>query len=385
MRIETVVLVAAVLGLVACDNGSTEPARPSLTGEWSFTFRATGQDGSGQGLVVPHVYLKDDVNGVVSGYMNGYTLMGRRSGNTLELTAVTQKGAFPVAASYLELHAVAADSVAGTGETPMPGDSAGAVASMISGAVTGTRVAELSVAAIDAKLADPTSPIGLGGSWSSYCDLVSGALAFVVGDLTGNTIRPMGGCAFSRDGGGNYLFGRDAPGSSTPVWTQNVYVPNEMVWTKPWEDPCPSRRYDFNFSYKGPTILRVANDILGYSKDARGSYYDGLSKFLNPGEAVNGLADKLNAFGAKYGDYAFILVTHERTKWVGLYVITQMNGVDPTGEAIVKTVATAFGAEVRTGRKISDHFDLKRNVVPGACGDYVGFAYLVGTADVDLD
>jgi len=387
MHVRDAALVALLLGFAACDgNAPVAPdSQSAVAGEWSFTLHVPGQPSSDSGAVTQSGVLLKEKDGQVTGLAGSLLVMGQKTGDELRLALVQNGDVFPVPQTYLTLKLVGRDSVEGSGQTPQPHDSLTGDAALEGSppnaasatfSVTGTRTTAMSEAAVETAMNNASG--GMLQGLPSTCDVISGAVSFAIGTLTDNAIRPMGGCAFKKDGGGYYIFGRHAPGSMLPVWTQNLYMPLEWV-----AGICPTRTYKFTFSYDGQSTLTNISDLLSHSKSSAGSYLPGVSSFLVPGQSITSLAAALDAFKSKYGNFALLLATHPRTRWVGLYVITEDGSQKAVNETVIKTLAGNLHASVVTGKSIKDTYSLRRSIVP--CGDYVVFAYLIGTANVDLD
>lgn len=382
MHKHSMTLVASVLvGLSGCGGSDYGP----VTGRWSLTLQPSGQSATHPDAVtVDRVYLSE-TNGAVTGRAEAFTFTGRRNGNQLELTVFSPGGTGPaVEHSYLKLSLQGDGSARGAGYTPQPQVYTDGAAAGVENAprldydVSGRLSSPLSSAEANAAIAQP----GVSGAASdlvyTVCKIFSAAESFAMGYLTGNLYRPMGGCVLAPSGGGYYVFGRDAPGSLLPVWTQNVYVPVEWA-------PCTERKYKFKFSYKGQAFLTSGVEFIANSKHGP-NYLPGLDMLKVGGKSLTDLAVELDDLRRKYGNYALLVAKHTRTRFIGLYVIRERGSADEfKNEAVIKTLAGNLHASVMVGKEISDTFGLRRSLAPGVCLDQVEFAYLIGSADVTLD
>lgn len=373
-----------LLGLSGC--GGTD--HPTITGQWSLTLQPSGQTATQpETLTVEQVYLNEE-NGMVNGRSDAFTFKGYRSGNLLDLTVFSpDSSGLAVEHSYLKLSLQGDHAVRGSGSTPQPqepmlGDSAkddgSDNASSLVYDVSGQLVSAMSSAQAKSAI-DQTGVQGAASDIAhTVCSLFSAVESFTMGYLTGNLFRPMGGCIMTKSGGGYYVFGRDAPGSLIPIWTQNVYVPVEWA-------ACTERRYKFKFSYKGPGLLTKGNELIAKSQ-RNGIDLPGLNLLKVGGKSLADLAVELDNLRAKYGNYALLVATHPRTKFIGLYVIREKGNSDELkNEALIKTVAGNLHASVLVGKDITDTFKLRRGPLPNVCLDQIEFAYLLGSADVTLD
>lgn len=374
-----------LLGLAGCGGGDAN--RPSVNGEWALTLHPTGKPATDDGAINVQVLLAQK-GSAVTGYTNAFTLSGNRSGDVLDLDVLgTGKDGLDVKQGKIRLVLTDQGTASGTGlmepeNVPLLGDVVKNQPgeSEVSGFdVSAQRVSSLKYAEVMSRIEQATNgssdlPQGIA---KDVCDGLGSLMSFVVGSLTDNALRPMGNCPLTKDGAGYYLFGRNAPGSLLPVWTQNVYMPST------WGACLSTRTYHFTFSYDGQAPLATGIELLAKSRQGNG-YFPGMDNFLSPSVGIGQLAAALDSFRSKYGNYAFLLATHPRTHWIGLYVITERGGEnDIKNEHIVKTLAGNLGASVMAGHTIKDTFGLY--VSPVGCGDNVIFAYLIGTAKVNLD
>lgn len=376
--------VFILLGLSGC--GGTD--HPSVTGQWSLTLHPSGQTATHpEALTVEQVYLNEE-NGVIDGRSDAFTFKGYRSGNLLDLTVFSpDSSGLAVEHSYLKLNLQDDHSVRGSGYTPqsqepMLGDpvkdDGSGNASSLDYDVSGRLASAMSSAQAKSVIDQTNVGGGVSGIVHTVCAIFSAAESFTVGFITGNLFRPMGGCIMAKSGGGYYVFGRDAPGSIVPLWTQNAYVPVEWA-------TCTARRYKFKFSYKGQALLTTGNEFIAKSQH-NGTYLPGLNLLKVGGKSLADLAVELDNLRVKYGNYALLVATHPRTKFIGLYVIREKGDSDELkNEALIKTVAGNLHASVLVGKDITDTFNLRRGPAPNLCLDQVEFAYLLGSADVTLD
>ncbi len=382
MRKHSMTLVASVLvGLSGCGGSDYGP----VTGRWSLTLQPSGQSVAHPDAVTVDRVVLNETNGVVNGRSDAFTFTGSRNGSVLELTVFSPGASGPAAEhSYLKLNLQGDGTVRGSGYTPQPqvyasGDSGGQEnASRLDYDVSGRLSSPLSSAEANAEIGRPN----VGGAASNIvhtvCNIFSAAESFAMGYLTGNAFRPMGGCILAPSGGGYYVFGRDAPGSLLPVWTQNAYVPVEWA-------PCTERKYKFKFSYKGQAFLTSGVEFIANSKHGA-NYLPGLDLLKVGGKSLTDLAVELDDLRHKYGNYALLVAKHTRTRFIGLYVIRERGNSDELkNEAVIKTLAGNLHASVMVGKEISDTFSLRRGPAPDVCLDQVEFAYLIGSADVTLD
>lgn len=383
------VLALCFFGITGCGG---EGAYPPVTGEWSITLHPTGEPATDTNTSTINGMLLTERAGVISGYTNAFSLSGARNGDQIDLDVIgTDKNDAEVRQGQIQLTLMSADSGQGTGTAAAQGvpalgdqtknDSPENTA-ITRFDVSMQRAATLTYEEASTRIQQAKEGISdnLQGIDSTICRGLGTLVSFAVGQLTGNALRPMGGCLLKKNGGGYYLFGRDAPGSIFPIWTQNVYMPVEFG-----DFHCASRNYKFTFSYDGQAPLATGISLLANSQN-NGQYFNGINYFLTPGAGIADLAQKLDSFRSKYGNYAFIVAAHPRTRWVGLYVIRERGSNDDVKkEAIVKSLAGSLNASVMVGKEIHDTFSLRRSLVPGACGDFVTFAYLIGTAKVNLD
>lgn len=377
MRMHSIaLLVALVAGVVGCSGGE-DPNTASVTGEWSLTLLPPGQPVSHQdAATVDRVYLREE-GGVVTGRAGDFFFQGQRSEGELALTVLTPdpKGQL-VEHSTMDLQLDGGSLLQGTGQTPSPQASVSGAADVY--AVSGRRVTEMTTEQVDRLLGQPPLSSGVSGALQDLCTVYSAVESFVIGKLTGNVFRPMGGCILAKSGGGYYVFGRDAPGSIVPVWTQNVYIPVEWSY-------CKARDYKFKFSYKSQALLTSGVEMLAASKHGS-TYLPGLQLLLPAGQSVVDLAERLDQLRQKYGNYALLLAAHPASGFVGLYVIREHGSSDDMKkEAIIHTLAGNLGASVIVGREVNDTFSLRRSIVPNLCGDRVVFAYLLGSANLELN
>lgn len=370
-------LATAVLIALAGCGGSDQGV---VTGQWSLTLHPAGQSVSHpEAVTVERLYLNED-HGQLSGRSDAFTFSGQRRGNVLALTVFAPGASGPaVEHSYLTLTLSGDNSVRGSGYTPVPGAADGSASpSRLDYEVSGQQVSAMSPAQANAEI----NPPNVGGTSANVlhtvCTIFSAAESFAMGYITGNAFRPMGGCIMAHSGGGYYVFGRDAPGSLLPIWTQNAYVPVEWA-------TCTARDYKFNFSYKGQAFLTTGVEFIANSKHGV-NYLPGLDLLKVDGKSLTDLAVELDDLRVKYGNYALLVAKHNRTGFVGLYVIRERgNSEDFKNEAIIKTLAGNLHASVKVGKDLTETFSLRRGPVPAACLDQVEFAYLLGSADVTLD
>ncbi|HHY48756.1 MAG TPA: hypothetical protein GYA10_03310 [Alphaproteobacteria bacterium] len=368
-------LAAFLAGLSACGGGDSAKLEP-ITGHWSLTLHPSDTPHThSQAMTVDKLYLKE-TDGVLTGHQGPFTLNGTRNGSDLYLD-IAHGPATDHAQMTLKL---ASDGTvaAGSGYTWVPAATAGGDRTKKTYDV---RIAKLdALDDIPAQEPMPSGTLSAKGSsvltsksWlSDLCDVASTVAATVVGKLSGGMFRPMGGCWGVADGGGYYAFGRDAPGSLLPYWTQNMYLPVEWGY-------CDTRSYGFTFSYDGETNLVRGLELLGEGMDDQ--LNAAFPAFANQKALLAAAFDNLMA---AYGHFALLVVVHPRTGFAGLYVINEADNRGIENEPVIRDVAGALGLSVLSGRSIHDTFSMARTLVPGAC-DNLTFLYLVGTAKVNLD
>lgn len=379
-------LLLCLIGVAGCGGGGT--VYPPITGEWSFTLHPVGTSATDSGAVTAAQVILAEQDGTLTGYSSAFSLTGKRVGNALELDVmgVSKTG---LAEKHGQLRLVLTDQDTGRGSGQVESQNEPALGDLLknqgnSTDVPGFEVSAIRLASLEYEQAllriqqakDGSSGL-VQGIGKDVCNALGSLLSFVVGSLTDNALRPMGNCPLTKDGAGYYLFGRNAPGSLLPVWTQNVYMPSG------WGACLSTRTYHFTFSYDGQAPLATGIELLAHSRNGNG-YYSGMNNFLTPSSGFADLATALDSFRSKYGNYAFLLAVHPRTRWLGLYVITERGSEnDIKNEHVVKTLAGNLKASVMAGKTIKDTFSLYLS--PAGCGDNVTFAYLIGTAKVNLD
>jgi hypothetical protein len=377
MRMRSIALTTMlVAGLAGCSGGGDPDSAP-VTGEWSLTLYPPGQLVTHQdAAAVQRVYLREE-GGLVSGRAGDFVLRGRRENAELDLSVLTAdtKGTM-VEHSSMVLHLEEGNVLQGAGQTPHPQEATPGVSEDY--AVRGSLVSSMTTEQVDRLMEQPPLSGGLSNALQELCTVFSAVESFVIGSLTDNLFRPMGGCVLAKSGGGYYVFGRDAPGSIVPVWTQNVYIPVEWSY-------CKARDYKFKFSYKSQALLTTGVEMLAHSKNGN-NYLPGLNLLLSAGHSLVDLADQLDRLRQKYGNYALLAAVHPSSGFVGLYVIRERGNSDEMKkEAVIKTLAGKLGASVIVGHEVTDTFSLRRSIVPNLCRDRVAFAYLLGSANIDLN
>jgi hypothetical protein len=379
MRSLRCLAVLPLLAVLACSEETASPELyPPVSGQWELILHPVDAPLTHDSAVGHDRTYLTERNGLVTGYSPPFHLVGRRNGNVIDMAVKRGDGSDPISPhSHMRLELSGPDALTGSGYTAQPTEALDGALHNEPGAnepglhydVTGRRVAAMNVMEADAAMARAmASPDPLEGlSWDDVCDVVGSAISFVTGILSDNVFRPMGGCMLKHVGGGYYAFGTNAPGSLVPLWTQNFYIPSEWSY-------CSWRRYRFTLKYNGPAALATGVEILAHSPQPPLSLFGPLAS----------LAGELDALRKKHGDYAILLGHSTRSGWWGIYVITEKGDQSVLQEPVITALKGSLGIGAVAGRNIHDKYGLSRASLP-VCGDYVGFFYLIGTANVILD
>ncbi len=210
---------------------------------------------------------------------------------------------------------------------------------------------------------------------SIACGILGSINSFLISKLSGNIIRPMGGCWFQKNGGGYYLFGETGPGSILPIYTQTVYWPIEWSW-------CKVRKYSFDVELKGSITAIDAVEWYLKNKPPTNHFHSDLGF-----ASVDAFAQIVNEFYNLFGNFAISLAYDTHTKNISIYVNHEKGNTNQVeSHLLVQNIKNAISPHVNgvwlfSGKNIHDSFHLRRSL-SGLCSSPLLIIYVVGTANV---
>lgn len=395
-----VVSSVAFLALPACDDGSPTAAEPGpVDGVWTFTLAPAHGVNPDSALDFDGVQLAES-DGIITGSYDYFRFEGIRRGADVEIGVYAPNGPDDYRHQTTMYLTLAGDSLVGGGtfvlpDIPTPLDTDGSIhpkyladhedAHIIHGeqeyAVRAIRTGDATTQSL---LGGRTPGIGPASIAEDICSAVGSIMSFALGKVTGGAFRPMGGCWGRHDGGGYYMFGRYGPGSALPIWTQTVYKAEEWAW-------CTVRTYHFAVSI-GDLLpeFEAANILIPAWVDANRVWLERAG--IDPDNRSLWYSEARQLYDLT-GGFAISVAFSDKTNNWSIYINTKKNisKTEVLASPLVSTVVNKYYAEhgeskvwVFVGNRIHDTFHLRRDPT-GACANYVMFAYLFGTHEVEYD
>ena len=398
-RMSTFAVLILVFLFSGCDSSeddnstTTEPVYESIEGTWSFTL-SPQKENEGSADQTENVVLYES-NGVITGYVEFFTIHGTRSGNNLAIDVYrpTGEGSYSHETT-MQLTLTDDDEMTGSGTLTYPEievyiepdstinpkftvlheDWDGGAGSVHFYNVTALKLgtAPTMASVISSEFPERYTTI-------NWCSLLAGLSRVPLFILTGSSdSRPFGDCGLSHDGGGSYLSGRTGPGTKYPFLTTTEYYAYEYSW-------CHVRGYSFHIRIKGEIDhWNVIDQIRDNGADA----------FLPPqGMSIEDYIAGFEDFHSKYGGFAVCTGYSMRTGNMSVYLLTtrNINKTDilknPWMQAVYNDLINGMDqGSIWTfaGKEIHDSWQMRRSL-SGVCNSYIDYTYIVGTHEVNFD
>ncbi len=362
-----------------------------LSGVWSFnispdksnvdTTLVKGIRGSEEEeypAIIDEVYLYEDASGVITGDHGVLRFNGNRSGNEVTLEVYNNpEGHFDPGMSLEKLVHISTMTMTINEFGNMKGHGIYLENPDYEGAQDESYFVSASKRG-DITNASGALKEGNEDVLNTLCDVSASISSFLISYLSDGAFRPIGNCYLEKDGGGYYIYGRFAPGSSLPVYTQTVYYPFEWSW-------CKVRRYGFDINLRGNIRgIEALKWAIAHQAPSDDFYIRlGYSSL----EELNNLIDD---FKNKYGEFAISIAYSLRTGNLSIYV-NHSKGDDngAKNHSLVFKMASALGPHVTkiyyfSGKNIHDSWYLRRSEL-GVCNSKLLFCYILGTNQVEYN